>query len=149
MEDDVWVVITLLAFGSLLFCLCCYKVSNLLYMLYHIDDSTESLTDRGTGGAGAGPVVDAAHAITQLTNGTTVTTSAGVGANVNNAGHGGPVPISLALEAAGRGCGTGNAASAAAAAAQSPTKLQRPSVSNQNFQGVGGKLISNLFFLKI
>ena len=145
MEDDVWVVITLLAFGSLLFCLCCYKVSNLLYMLYHIDDSTESLTDRGTGGAGAGPVVDAAaaHAITQLTNGTTVTTSAGVGANVNNAGHGGPVPISLALEAAGRGCGTGNAA---AAAAQSPTKLHRQaSVSNQNFQGVGGKLVFNLF----
>ena len=36
--DDVYVVIGLLLFGSLLFCLCCYKVSNLLYMLYHIDD---------------------------------------------------------------------------------------------------------------
>ena len=42
--DDVWVVIGLLLFGSLLFCLCCYKVTNLLYMLYHIDDATESLT---------------------------------------------------------------------------------------------------------
>jgi hypothetical protein len=42
--DDVWVVIGLLLFGSLLFCLCCYKVTNLLYMLYHIDDTTESLT---------------------------------------------------------------------------------------------------------
>ena len=42
--DDVWLVIGLLLFGSLLFCLCCYKVTNLLYMLYHIDDATESLT---------------------------------------------------------------------------------------------------------
>ena len=42
--EDVWVVISLLLFGSLLFCLCCYKVTNLLYMLYHIDDATESLT---------------------------------------------------------------------------------------------------------
>ena len=40
--DDVWVVIGLLLFGSLLFCLCCYKVTNLLYMLYHIDDDQES-----------------------------------------------------------------------------------------------------------
>ena len=40
--DDVWVVIGLLLFGSLLFCLCCYKVSNLLYMLYHIDDDPDS-----------------------------------------------------------------------------------------------------------
>lgn len=32
-------VVGLLFFGSLLFCLCCYKVSNLLYMLYHIDDT--------------------------------------------------------------------------------------------------------------
>ena len=39
--DDVYVIVGLLLFGSLLFCLCCYKVSNLLYMLYHIDD-TES-----------------------------------------------------------------------------------------------------------
>ncbi len=37
--DDVYVIIGLLLFGSLLFCLCCYKVSNLLYMLYHIDDA--------------------------------------------------------------------------------------------------------------
>ncbi|XP_059095358.1 uncharacterized protein LOC131890097 [Tigriopus californicus] len=37
--DDVYVVVGLLFFGSLLFCLCCYKVSNLLYMLYHIDDT--------------------------------------------------------------------------------------------------------------
>ena len=37
--DDVYVVVGLLLFGSLLFCLCCYKVSNLLYMLYHIDDT--------------------------------------------------------------------------------------------------------------
>ena len=40
--DDVFVIVGLLLFGSLLFCLCCYKVSNLLYMLYHIDDSTDS-----------------------------------------------------------------------------------------------------------
>ena len=36
--DDVLIVVGLLLFGSSLFCLCCYKVSNLLYMLYHIDD---------------------------------------------------------------------------------------------------------------
>ena len=36
--DDVLIVVGLLVFGSSLFCLCCYKVSNLLYMLYHIDD---------------------------------------------------------------------------------------------------------------
>ena len=133
MEDDVWVVITLLAFGSLLFCLCCYKVSNLLYMLYHIDDSTESLTGPG----GAGPADAAAIA---LANGTTVTSA---GANVNNSGGHGPVPISLALEAGSRGCGTGTGN--AAATAQSPTTLNRPSVSNQNFQGVGGNLFEKFF----
>ncbi|QQP50574.1 Uncharacterized protein FKW44_011612, partial [Caligus rogercresseyi] len=37
--DDVWLILGLLLFGSLLFCLCCYKVTNLLYMLYHIDDT--------------------------------------------------------------------------------------------------------------
>jgi len=36
----VLIVAGLLLFGSLLFCLCCYKVSNLLYLLYHIDDQT-------------------------------------------------------------------------------------------------------------
>ena len=100
----MWVVITLLAFGSLLFCLCCYKVSNLLYMLYHIDDSTESLT-----GAGGGPGGADAAAIAALTNGTTVTSA---GAVSNSGGGHRPVPISLALEAGGR---TGSAASAAAA----------------------------------
>ena len=59
--DDVWLVIGLLLFGSLLFCLCCYKVSNLLYMLYHIDDNNDSLTgnnDLGLGAAGtaSGPM---------------------------------------------------------------------------------------------
>ena len=49
--DDVWVVIGLLLFGSLLFCLCCYKVSNLLYMLYHIDDDPDS-TAHAAGGTG-------------------------------------------------------------------------------------------------
>ena len=50
--DDVWVVIGLLLFGSLLFCLCCYKVSNLLYMLYHIDDDPESTAPNPAGGTG-------------------------------------------------------------------------------------------------
>ena len=48
--DDVWVVIGLLLFGSLLFCLCCYKVSNLLYMLYHIDDDPDSTAPNPAGG---------------------------------------------------------------------------------------------------
>ena len=43
--DDVYVVVSLLAFGSLLFCLCCYKISNLLYMLYHIDDQEPDPND--------------------------------------------------------------------------------------------------------
>ena len=50
--DDVWVVIGLLLFGSLLFCLCCYKVSNLLYMLYHIDDDPDSAAPNPGGGTG-------------------------------------------------------------------------------------------------
>ena len=50
--DDVWVVIGLLLFGSLLFCLCCYKVSNLLYMLYHIDDDPDSTAPNPGGGTG-------------------------------------------------------------------------------------------------
>ena len=50
--DDVWVVIGLLLFGSLLFCLCCYKVSNLLYMLYHIDDDPDSTAPNPAGGTG-------------------------------------------------------------------------------------------------
>lgn len=54
--DDVWVVIGLLLFGSLLFCLCCYKVTNLLYMLYHIDDATESLTGANDLGMGSLPI---------------------------------------------------------------------------------------------
>ena len=43
--DDVLIVVGLLVFGSSLFCLCCYKVSNLLYMLYHIDDAESSTGD--------------------------------------------------------------------------------------------------------
>ncbi len=58
--DDVWVVIGLLLFGSLLFCLCCYKVTNLLYMLYHIDD-TDSLTT-------AAELTSAATTATAVTN---------------------------------------------------------------------------------
>ena len=58
--DDVWVVIGLLLFGSLLFCLCCYKVTNLLYMLYHIDDSTESLTANDINNATTASAVAAA-----------------------------------------------------------------------------------------
>ena len=34
--------IFLLAFGCLLICLCCYKISNLLYVLYRIDDDESS-----------------------------------------------------------------------------------------------------------
>ena len=43
--DDVLIVVGLLLFGSSLFCLCCYKVSNLLYMLYHIDDAESTAGD--------------------------------------------------------------------------------------------------------
>ena len=46
--DDVLIVVGLLVFGSSLFCLCCYKVSNLLYMLYHIDDAESSTGDIST-----------------------------------------------------------------------------------------------------
>ena len=62
--DDVWVVIGLLLFGSLLFCLCCYKVSNLLYMLYHIDDDPESAPNQagGTGDLTAVGVASVANA---------------------------------------------------------------------------------------
>ena len=48
--DDVYVVIGLLSFGSLLFCLCCYKVTNLLYMLYHIDDNEADEEELAPGG---------------------------------------------------------------------------------------------------
>uniref|UniRef100_A0A0K2TXD0 Uncharacterized protein n=1 Tax=Lepeophtheirus salmonis TaxID=72036 RepID=A0A0K2TXD0_LEPSM len=58
--DDVWLVIGLLLFGSLLFCLCCYKVTNLLYMLYHIDDTEiEDLEDCPMVGGGSGSGVTA------------------------------------------------------------------------------------------
>ena len=65
--DDVYVVVGLLLFGSLLFCLCCYKVSNLLYMLYHIDDETGSDDDgllslAGLGALGPGAAAAAAAA---------------------------------------------------------------------------------------
>ena len=62
--DDVWVVIGLLLFGSLLFCLCCYKVSNLLYMLYHIDDDPDSSAPNpgGTGDLTAVGVASVANA---------------------------------------------------------------------------------------
>ena len=62
--DDVWVVIGLLLFGSLLFCLCCYKVSNLLYMLYHIDDDPDSTAPNpgGTGDLTAVGVASVANA---------------------------------------------------------------------------------------
>ena len=46
--DDVLIVVGLLVFGSSLFCLCCYKVSKLLYMLYHIDDAESSTGDIST-----------------------------------------------------------------------------------------------------
>ena len=46
--DDVLIVVGLLLFGSSLFCLCCYKVSNLLYMLYHIDDAESAAGDIST-----------------------------------------------------------------------------------------------------
>ncbi len=73
--DDVWVVICLLLFGSLLFCLCCYKVTNLLYMLYHIDDS-DSLT---------------ANELTTATTATAVTTSGALAV----------APVAFALESNG------------------------------------------------
>ena len=67
--DDVWVVIGLLLFGSLLFCLCCYKVSNLLYMLYHIDDEPDSTVPNpgtGTGDLTAVGVASVANAAASL-----------------------------------------------------------------------------------
>lgn len=72
--DDVWVVIGLLLFGSLLFCLCCYKVTNLLYMLYHIDDATESLTGANEGPMGALPIT-LALAVDKQGNGLTQSTT--------------------------------------------------------------------------
>jgi hypothetical protein len=80
--DDVWVVIGLLLFGSLLFCLCCYKVTNLLYMLYHIDDSTDSLTG---------------HDLISVTTASAVTTSGALAA----------APIALALEGGSNGPNNG------------------------------------------
>ena len=81
--DDVWVVIGLLLFGSLLFCLCCYKVTNLLYMLYHIDDSTESLTANDITNTTASAVAAAASAAT---------------VNAASSAAMGSLPIALALE---------------------------------------------------
>ena len=68
--DDVWLVIGLLLFGSLLFCLCCYKVTNLLYMLYHIDDATESLTGNeiAVGGAVGDAIIGLALASASATD---------------------------------------------------------------------------------
>ena len=62
--DDLWVAIGLLLFGILLFCLCCYKVSNLLYMLYHIDDDPDSTAPNpgGTGDLTAVGVASVANA---------------------------------------------------------------------------------------
>ena len=66
--DDVYTVIGLLLFGSFLFCLCCYKVSNLLYMLYHIDDNTpdeepdfSSILMKEAGANPTGAAAQAAH----------------------------------------------------------------------------------------
>ena len=81
--DDVWVVIGLLLFGSLLFCLCCYKVTNLLYMLYHIDDSTESLTANDITNTTASAVAAAASAAT---------------VNAASSAAMGSLPIALALD---------------------------------------------------
>ena len=81
--DDVWVVIGLLLFGSLLFCLCCYKVTNLLYMLYHIDDSTESLT---------------ANDITNATTASAVAAAASAATNAASSAAMGSLPIALALD---------------------------------------------------
>ena len=50
--EDLWAAIGLLLFGVLLFCLCCYKVSNLLYMFYNINVDPNSIAlspGRGTG----------------------------------------------------------------------------------------------------
>lgn len=82
--DDVWVVIGLLLFGSLLFCLCCYKVTNLLYMLYHIDDSTESLTANDINNATTASAVAAA--------------AASAASNAASSAAMGSLPIALALE---------------------------------------------------
>ena len=82
--DDVWVVIGLLLFGSLLFCLCCYKVTNLLYMLYHIDDSTESLTANDINNATTASAVAAA--------------AASAASNAASSAAIGSLPIALALE---------------------------------------------------
>ena len=91
--DDVWVVIGLLLFGSLLFCLCCYKVSNLLYMLYHIDDDPESTAPNGPTGCtgdltavGVASVANAAAAAviasaTSAANGNSRKSSMKVGTN--------------------------------------------------------------------
>ena len=73
--DDVYTVIGLLLFGSFLFCLCCYKVSNLLYMLYHIDDNTpdeepdfSSILMKEAGANPTGPAAQAAYSFVNTGN---------------------------------------------------------------------------------
>ena len=65
--DDVLIVVALLLFGSSLFCLCCYKVSNLLYMLYHIDDSDSVTGDTSNAAVAISSVAAAPLAVSTPT----------------------------------------------------------------------------------
>lgn len=46
--DNVIIILFLLAIGLIILCLCCYKISNLLYILYHIEDSNSQNNDEET-----------------------------------------------------------------------------------------------------